>query len=349
MSEQHRPEGRIERNRGDCGRRTAIKTVAAGMVGLAGAAWGNGGRGLLAGSGSPEKRSPAARVAVARRKGLLGPKGTPDAGKLQDALGGAVARAAGEEGPVEAMRALFKPGDVVGIKVNCLAGRGLSPHPALVARLTRWLQEAGVAPRNIVIWERSDRELKAAGFSVARKGAGVRCFGTNGEYDWTPREWGAGGSCFARILTEDLTALINVGVLKDHDLAGVSVGLKNWYGVVHNPNKFHDNGCDPYVAELAAYPLIRKRLKLTVVDGSVAQCHGGPARSPRWTWPWEGILASTDPVAIDAVGWSLIEDRRKEKKLASLAEQNREPKWLSTASGLGLGESDPERIGVEEV
>ena len=42
------------------------------------------------------------------------------------------------------------------------------------------------------------------------------------------------------------------GVVKDHDLAGVSAGLKNWYGVIHNPNKYHDSCCDPYVADVVA-------------------------------------------------------------------------------------------------
>ena len=70
---------------------------------------------------------------------------------------------------------------------------------------------------------------------------------------------------------EDLTALINVGVLKDHNLSGVSVGLKNWYGAIHNPNKHHEDSCTPYIPLLAAFSLIRKKLRLTIIDGSVAQ------------------------------------------------------------------------------
>jgi len=27
--------------------------------------------------------------------------------------------------------------------------------------------------------------------------------------------------------------------LKDHDGAGVTIALKNMYGVIHNPNKYH--------------------------------------------------------------------------------------------------------------
>ncbi|MEE9218214.1 MAG: DUF362 domain-containing protein [Acidobacteriota bacterium] len=296
------------------------------------------------------KRSAPSRSLVARcrRDGLLGEKGVLHPGKLDEVLGAALTRAAGEETPIAVMRRLFRPSDVVGLKVNSLAGRGLSPNPGLVERLCGWLQQAGVPARNIVIWDRTDRELEAAGFRIARSGAGVRCVGTNDDYDWTPREWGPGGSCFARLLVEDLTALINVGMLKDHDLAGVSIGLKNWYGSIHNPNKHHDQGCAPYIPHLAAYPLIRDKLRLTVIDATTAQCHGGPARNPRWTWRWNGVLASTDPVALDAVGWRMIEERRREVGLPPLAEEKREPVWIAAAAKLGLGEADLARIEVED-
>jgi uncharacterized protein (DUF362 family) len=298
---------------------------------------------------SPRPAPGRAVVARGRRDGLLGAKGALDGDKLDELLGAALARAVGEDGPVDAMRRLFRPSDVVGLKLNTLSGRGLSPDPLLVGRLCDWLQQAGVPAKNIVVWDRTDRELAAAGFTIVRAGSGVRCLGTNDDYDWQPREWGPGASCFAKILVRDVTALINVGVLKDHDLAGVSIGLKNWYGVIHNPNKHHDEGCAPYVPHLANYPLIRDKVRLTVVDATVAQYHAGPARNPKWRWPWQGVLVSTDPVALDAVGWRMIEDRRKEGGLPALAEEKRAPRFIAEAARLGLGEADPARIRVEDV
>ncbi len=244
---------------------------------------------------------------------------------------------------------LFRPSDVVGIKVNCIAGKGLSTHSELVSILVRWLQEAGVPPRNIVVWDRTDRDLTAAGFELNRGASGVRVLGTNEDYDWKPREWGPNGSCFPRMLVESMTALINVPVLKDHDLAGASLGMKNWYGAIHNPNKCHEDGCNPFIPHLAAFPLIREKLRLTVVDGLTGQCHGGPGRSPKWAWPYQGILASSDPVAVDAVGIRILEERRREVELGSLESEKRAPRWLAEASKLGLGESDIGRIRVEEV
>ncbi len=285
-------------------------------------------------------------VARARRDGVIDARGVVDRGKLEAMLGGAVARAAGTASPREAFGRLFRPSDVVGIKVGTLAGPGLSPHPEVAALLAGWLQQAGVAANKIIIWDRTDGELERAGFPVNRSETGVRCLGTNQDYDWTPREWGAGGSCFARMLLYEMTALISVGVMKDHDLAGISAGMKNWYGAIHNPNKQHANGCDPQVAYLAAYPPIRNKLRLTVVDGLVAQCQGGPARSPRWAWPYQGVLASLDPVAIDAIAWKIIEERRHELGLKTLVEDQREPKWIASAARLGLGENRVEHIDL---
>jgi uncharacterized protein (DUF362 family) len=298
----------------------------------------------------PSARPASSRAVVyrARREGILA-EGAPHQAKLADALGATVARAAGEETPSGAMRRLFRPNDVVGIKLNCIAGKSLSPRPDLVHLLTRWLQEAGLPAGRILIWDRTDRELRNAGFKINRAGEGVRIFGTEKAYDWKPREWGPNASCFPRFLLEDLTALINVGVVKDHELAGVSLGLKNWFGAIHNPNKCHDNGCHPYVAHLANSPIIRDKLRLTILDGLTAQCHAGPARSPRWQWPYESVLVSTDPVAIDAVGTKVLEDRRKEVGLPSLADEKRPARCLDEAAKLGLGQADPARIHVEEV
>lgn len=301
-------------------------------------------------SGKRPKSSGRSVVARAKRDDVKNATtGTVDSAKLESMLGASIARATGDPSPLASFRRLFRPSDVVGIKVGTLAGPGLSPHPELVQLIAHWLTAAGVREGNIVIWDRLDNELQRAGFKLNREGKGLRCLGTNQDYDWTPREWGPGASCFAGILVNELTALINVAVLKDHDLAGVSAGLKNWYGVIHNPNKYHDSGCDPYVAHLAASPIIRDKARLTIIDGLVAQCHGGPARSPRWAWPLNSVMVSTDPVALDTIAWNMIEARRREMGLKSLAAEQREPKWIASAAQLGLGENRPDRIDLVDV
>jgi len=287
-------------------------------------------------------------VAVARRPGLLGPRSVFDPGKLADGLGAVLSRATGESSPVDGLRRLFKPTDVVGIKVNTLGGVGVSTRPEVALKLAKWLQAAGVAADRILIWDRSNRELRAAGYEVT-DGRGVRVQGTDGDWDPKLTEWGPSASRFARVMVDELTAVISVGRLKDHGLAGVTLSLKNWYGVVNNPNKLHADSCAPYVPHLVAHPLVHDKLRLSIVDGSEGQCHGGPGPAPNWAWPHDGFLASTDPVALDAVGWRILDAHRKEVGLKPVKDEDREPRYIAGAAKLGLGVDDPTRIEVVDV
>jgi uncharacterized protein (DUF362 family) len=285
------------------------------------------------------------RVVVVRDPGLVR-GGEVNIDKTFWVISRSILSLTGAESEQGGWRSLFKKEDRVGIKVNTLSGARLSTHPGVVQAIVKGLMMAGVKAENILIWDRMTDELKRAGFAIS-KGGGVRCFGTDMVgYEPRPESAGSVGSCFSRILTEFCTAIVNVPVLKDHDLAGVTLGMKNFYGAIHNPNKYHDNGCSPYVADLNAHPLIKDRLRLIVCDGLIALCNGGPAYKGKWAWDYRGLLISLDPVALDRIGAQIIERRRREIGLPSLAEEGREPKYIDEAGRLGLGVSDPGRIEV---
>ena len=254
--------------------------------------------------------------------------------------------------PSEAWQSLFGPNDVVGIKVNCLAGMGLSSHPELVDAILKGLQSAGVKEEYIIIWDKSNRDLERAGFTINTEKQGVKCLGTNalrGGYEPEPTILGAVGSCFSTILTKYTSAQISVPVLKDHDLAGVSISLKNFYGAIHNPNKYHDNNCDPYIAEVNSHPDIKKKVRLVICDALVVQYHGGPSYKAKGAWDYRGVLVSLDPVAMDRVGTKIIEDKRQEMGLPSLAEVGRPPKHVATAGRMGLGVDKLEEIDIVRI
>lgn len=263
----------------------------------------------------------------------------------------------GKETPAEAWRSLFNSRDIVALKVNCLS-RGIATNTQVTEAVVEGLRSVGIPAQNILIWERSSSELRDAGYRIAagRGGGGLggaRCFGTDavagGGYEREPEIIGEVGSCFSQVITRYCTALINVPVLKDHDLAGVSVALKNNYGVIHNPNRYHDNNCDPYVAHLNSISYLINKQRLVICDAITAQCHGGPAHKSSWTWGFGGLLVSTDPVALDTVGADIIERRRKEVGLPSLLEAKRPPRWLDTAHSMGLGVGKLSSITVKEI
>jgi uncharacterized protein (DUF362 family) len=310
----------------------------------------SGTMGLLA--PAQQAASAKSRVVIARDDLLRGTGSTVDSRRMLGLLDRAMQTLCDRDHANEAWSKLVRPGDKVGLKVNALGGRGLSSNLQLVEAICGRLQEAGIKASDIVVWDRDSDEMQRAGFRIAMGGNGVQCFGTD-RVDYEPElvAHGSVGSRLSRILTQRSNVLINVPVLKDHDGAGVTIALKNMYGVIHNPNKYHPNGCNPYIADLNMLPEIRTRMRLTICDATTAQYEGGPAYKPEYSWRHNALIVSQDPVALDYTGWQIIERKRAEKGLKTLEAEGRAPHYIATAADAGhqLGTNDPGRITVAEV
>lgn len=247
------------------------------------------------------------------------------------------------------LESTFGDGEVVGFKVNGLAGPGMSTRPEVVNVLSSMLKEAGIPQKKHIIWDRFDRELSTLGFEIKSKGSGPLCFGTDHRgvgYSQTLVSKGKIGGLLSRILEEYCESIINIPVLKDHSLAGITCALKNHFGSIHNPNKYHDNGCDPYVADLNSLEQIMSKQRLIVVDALKIQYHGGPAFHGQWAANYGALLFGTDPVAIDAIGSEIIEEMRKKAGLEILKGTKREPIYIRTAAKYGLGTDLMENIDL---
>ena len=202
---------------------------------------------------------------------LRGAGATVDSHRMLSLLDRAMQALFDRDNPLETWKKLVRPGETVGLKVNALGGRGLSSNLQLVEAICERLQEAGIKASDIVVWDRDSDELERVGFHVATGGNRVQCFGTDRvDYEQELVTHGSVGSRLSKILTQRCNVLINVPVLKDHDGAGVTMALKNMYGVIHNPNKYHPNGCNPYIADLNMLPEIRTKMRLTICDATTA-------------------------------------------------------------------------------
>ena len=286
------------------------------------------------------------------RSSALGPfegRPEPDQSLLATMLGRGITALTGVPSVMKGWARVFKPDDLVSIKVNGLGGPRCSSRPELANAIAAGAQTAGVEADNITIWDRSDRDLKDVGFALNRSGAGVKCYGTEGDYSDEISHRSFRG-CISKILTDRTTALVNLPILKDHGSSGVTAALKNHYGTCNNPGAHHGNHCDPYLADLNDLPEIRDKTRLIVCDAIQVVCEGGPGfSSPDYLWDYQAIILGFDPVAIDFIGWGLIEQRRREIGLPSLADAGREPKWISSAEALGLGAARQENIEVIEI
>jgi len=249
----------------------------------------------------------------------------------------------------EAWQQVFSKDDIVGIKINCLAGRGLSTNYELIEAIIEGLSSAGVAERNIIIWDRGNRDLLKAGYQIQTDRNKLKCYGTDQVgYSSSLYEFGEVGSFLSNILVEQCTAIINVPVLKDHGICGVTNALKNFFGAIHNPNKYHVNRGDPFIADVNGLSEMRDKTRITISDVLTSQCEGGPPFMPQWAWSFNGLLVGFDPVALDMVGWDIIEKKRKEMRLPTLKEVNREPTYIATAADKShqLGCNDLGKIEV---
>jgi uncharacterized protein (DUF362 family) len=255
------------------------------------------------------------------------------------------------ENPQSIWNNLFSKKDVVGIKVNCLSGEKASTHKLLVEIITERLQKCGVSPGNIIIWDRMNKDLESAGYSINQNDKNkIRCFG-NDAAGFADRLYvnGSVGSLITRILTDLCTAVINVPVLKDHGIVGITLSMKNYFGAIHNPNKYHHQAGNPYVADLYEIPLIRQKTRLTICDALDAQYEGGPPFKPQWTWPMNSLLLAVDGVALDRVGWEIIENKRKEMNQPPLKEIGRNPEYILTAGKKNLGQSDLSLVDWQKI
>ncbi len=256
----------------------------------------------------------------------------------------------GTDNQKNAWKSLFHEDERVGIKINGLGADILAGNYQICRAIVDALKGIGVKENNIIIWDQYQHFFLSSGFKINRSFKGVRTYTTDGgggkealDSGSSYREYdsGYGAVKISKILTEEVDSLINLGLLKDHGLAGVSIALKNIsHGVISHPDIFHDNSCDPFIAAINSIPAIKDKIKLHICNGIVGLYEGGPMPQKRHTWNNNGIILSRDPVALDTIGMNIIEEKRKEKEMRSLFDRPNLPKHIETAAKYGLGVSD---------
>jgi len=247
----------------------------------------------------------------------------------------------------KSISSLFSTKTKIGIKINTIGGRNISTRPKVSLSLADYLVKGGFQKKNIIIWDRTNRELRAVGYRLNMSQRGIKVFGTDSNpigYKQDLIIHRSIGSRFSSIQSDMVSQSISLAILKDHGLAGVTAGMKNYFGSIHNPNKYHDFNCNPFVADLFDTSPIRKKHKLTIIDALTVQFHKGPAYHSQWAEDYGALILSTDPVAADFIGWQTIETLRKEKGLPPLKQEKREPEYIKTAEQIGLGSADSNNI-----
>ena len=280
------------------------------------------------------------KVVRARHAGVWdGDTLVPEA--IRQMLDAAIRSLTGLDDANAAWAALFDPGERIAIKVNTIRESDFWTHVPLVMAVTECLQEAGVPADQIVIFDRLTRELENAGFPVNQDGPGVRCYGTEGDYTpgWTLLD--------TEVRLSDILlncdALINMPILKRHGISGLTFAMKNHYGTIDRPGRFHSNA-EHAIPELNALPPIKERTRLIIGD-ALTVC----TRFWRSAVTGDSILMSFDPVAHDTVGLLVFGEALASEGFSPGGETALAARWLENGARLGLGTNDPDSIKLVEV
>jgi uncharacterized protein (DUF362 family) len=274
------------------------------------------------------------------------------------------------------------PGEKIGLKVNPVAGKELSTSIEIVRAIISQLEKAGIHKSDIVIWDRRESDLHDAGFTSENfpnikitgteykddKGSFVDASGkfysenridknwyywadVEGKYDaeTLPYMINEGkNSYFSKICTEMVDKIINIPILKNAG-ASVTLCMKNLaYGVISNTGRLHDQLWSDTCAEVCAFPPIRDKVVLNIVDGLIGCYQGGPSAVPQFITNFNTILVGTDPVAVDRIGYEIILKKRMEENI----QKEESPKgraFMDMAERLHLGIADIKKIDHKKI
>lgn len=286
----------------------------------------------------------------------------------------------------EAWRFFFEPGDVVGIKVNPVGQPYIISAPEVFREIVAGLEAAGVKRKDIVAFDRYRRQFLSGGFDKWLP-EGVRWSWATDDYDplqldmhgYDPDHYielplvGRGAnpndphhrrSYLVRFLTKEVNKLITLGVLKHHQSAGFTIALKNLsHGLVNNVARSHvsssNNACGIFIPAVVDHPIIRQKVVLHVIDGILGAYHGGPgSKTGKYLWEHKTLYFATDPVAVDRVGWTVLDQKREQMGMQPIALApadedsvfvRMQPEFVEIAGMLGLGESDEKKIDLRKI
>ena len=266
-----------------------------------------------------------------------------------------------------AWRSLVSTQDIIGIKVHSAPGQTSGTRPVVVAALLESMLRGGVAPSQMVIWDRRSVDLRRAGYDDLARKYNVSIAGALDEgYDresfyatpllgklvYGDLEFGEKGegigrkSYVSKLLTRRLTKIINVTPLLNHNQAGVSGVL---YGLamasVDNTLRFEETDrLTTAVPEIYALPELSDKVVLNIVDALICQYRGGEQSHLHYSTALNQLWFSRDPVAVDALAIQVLDHNRADRKSHRSTLQ-----IYANAALMDLGVADTNRLKIERI
>ncbi len=286
--------------------------------------------------------------------------------------------ATGQPDVAKAWTSLVSPNDKIGIKICAAGGELFTTHHDVVNTIVDGLVAAGHPRSSIIVWDRSLGGIKDAGYRPGNDGYQLRAIAPRDGYDpkavlsapligklvWGDFDYRADKvkmsilsdtentsnvSHFSRIVSTEVTKIINVPVMSSSEMNGIAGCLYNvTIPNIDNWRRFSQGsrfGAES-LAEIYSNQLISKKVVFNLMDGLVAQYAGGPQSQPNYAVHHATLYASKDPVALDAIALKRLEQWRVR---ASLPVIGHTADYVGFASALGLGNAAANRIEIKNI
>ncbi len=210
------------------------------------------------------------RVVLIRDAAAVGADRKFNAPVIEKMLDEAMLALFGEKDPVAAWKRIIQPSDTVGVKTN--AWNFLPTGPEIEQTIKRRVQDAGVPADRIGIRDRGVLDDP---------------------------------------IFQNATALINARPARVHYWSGMGSCIKNYIMFVRKPSDYHGDACAD-LASIWSLPVVKDKTRLNILSLLTPQYHNiGPRGfNEKYLWTYGGLIVGTDPVAVDATGYRVIQAQR---------------------------------------
>ncbi len=282
----------------------------------------------------------------------------------------AITNLTGKSSVSAAWLSLVSTQDTVGIKVFSEPGPNSGTRPAVVVAVIQGLIAAGLPPKQIVVWDKHQTDLRLAGYFDIANRLGVRVVGSaEAGYDektfydtplignlvWGDLEFGKKGegigrkSFVSKLVSSGMTKIINITPMMNNNEVGVFGNLFSLAnGSVDNFARFdsdHDRMARA-VPEIYALPSLSDRVVLNITDALICQYEGEERSLLHYSAILNELRFSRDPVALDVLS---LQELDRQRQLAKAPDSKIDLDLYNNASLLELGVSDLKKIDIVDL
>ncbi len=227
---------------------------------------------------------------------------------------------------LDGIESFIKKGDRVLLKVNAAFASppmlSATTHPDIVSEMTRLCYQAGAASVGVTDNPINDPGscFTLSGITEAARSAGAKVHLPDLDafkllsvpQAQLIRSW--------PVLVgplKNITKVIGLAPIKDHHRSGASLTMKNWYGLLGGRRNLFHQDINTIITELA----LMVRPTFVILDGTVSMMTNGPTGGSLTDLKQTNtMIVSTDQVAADAFGATLLDKSSKDLPFISKAE-----------------------------